>query len=274
MNNLAGSRRLRWFAAFIVAGVLAAAATIAIAQQGAANSKTPASTTKSQGSANTQDAKQGAAASSNGTALSTDKAKESYAFGWNIGKKLAQQPVDLDNATLLSGLRDALENNHPQLTEDEVKAALQQLANEASAKEEAENAKLGEANLKEGQTFLADNKSKQGVVELPSGLQYKIITAGTGPKPTASDTVVCDYKGTLINGKEFDSSYRRGQPATFPVNRVIKGWTEALQMMPVGSKWQLFIPSDLAYGSQGAGPDIGPNTTLIFEVELHSIQGK
>jgi FKBP-type peptidyl-prolyl cis-trans isomerase FklB len=112
------------------------------------------------------------------------------------------------------------------------------------------------------------------VVTLPSGLQYKIITAGTGPKPTASDSVVCNYRGTLIDGKEFDSSYKRGQPATFPVSGVIKGWTEALQLMPVGSKWQLFVPSELAYGDRGSGPDIGPNATLVFEVELLSIQSK
>jgi FKBP-type peptidyl-prolyl cis-trans isomerase len=132
----------------------------------------------------------------------------------------------------------------------------------------------GEMNKKESVEFLAANKAKDGVVTLPSGLQYKILTAGTGPKPTASDTVVCNYRGTLISGTEFDSSYKRGQPASFPVNGVIKGWTEALQLMPVGSKWQLFVPSDLGYGDRGAGADIGPGATLIFEVELLSIQSK
>ena len=126
-------------------------------------------------------------------------------------------------------------------------------------------------NVKTGAAFLAANKSKPGVTTLPSGLQYKVLTAGTGPKPTASDTVTVNYRGTLISGKEFDSSYKRGQPATFPVGGVIKGWTEALQLMPVGSKWQLFIPADLAYGDRGAGGDIGPGETLIFEVELLSI---
>jgi FKBP-type peptidyl-prolyl cis-trans isomerase FklB len=130
------------------------------------------------------------------------------------------------------------------------------------------------ANKKEGDSFLAANKGKEGVVTLPSGLQYKILKEGTGPKPTASDTVVCNYRGTSINGTEFDSSSKRGQPATFPVSGVIKGWTEALQLMPVGSKWQLFIPSDLAYGDRGAGGDIGPGSTLIFEVELLSVQDK
>jgi FKBP-type peptidyl-prolyl cis-trans isomerase FklB len=132
----------------------------------------------------------------------------------------------------------------------------------------------GAANKKEGDAFLAANKGKDGVVVLPSGLQYKIITAGTGPKPAATDSVICNYRGTLIDGKEFDSSYKRGQPATFPVSGVIKGWTEALQLMPVGSKWQLFVPADLAYGDRGAGADIGPGATLIFEVELVSIQPK
>jgi FKBP-type peptidyl-prolyl cis-trans isomerase len=129
-------------------------------------------------------------------------------------------------------------------------------------------------NKTEGEAFLAANKAKDGVVTLPSGLQYKILTAGTGPKPTASDSVVCNYRGTLINGTEFDSSYKRGQSATFGVGQVIKGWTEALQLMPVGSKWQVVIPSSLAYGDRGAGAEIGPNATLIFEVELLSIQEK
>jgi FKBP-type peptidyl-prolyl cis-trans isomerase FklB len=132
----------------------------------------------------------------------------------------------------------------------------------------------GEANKKDGEAFLAANKSKDGVVTLPSGLQYKILTQGTGPKPAASDSVVCNYRGTLLDGTEFDSSYKRGEPATFPVSGVIKGWTEALQLMPVGSKWQLFVPSDLAYGDRAPGPEIGPGSTLIFEVELLSIQDK
>jgi FKBP-type peptidyl-prolyl cis-trans isomerase FklB len=135
---------------------------------------------------------------------------------------------------------------------------------------EAKAHEAGAAARQEGEAFLAANKSKEGVVTLPSGMQYKIITAGTGPKPTASDTVSCNYRGTLINGKEFDSS--KGKPVSFPVGGVIKGWTEALQLMPVGSKWQLFIPADLAYGDRGAGADIGPGSTLIFEVELLAIE--
>jgi FKBP-type peptidyl-prolyl cis-trans isomerase FklB len=141
-------------------------------------------------------------------------------------------------------------------------------------KMQAKRSEESDANKKTGEEFLAANKSKDGVVALPSGLQYKILTAGTGAKPTASDSVECNYRGTLINGTEFDSSSKHGGPATFPVSGVIKGWTEALQLMPVGSKWQLFVPSDLAYGERGAGGDIGPNETLIFEVELLSIKSK
>ena len=149
-----------------------------------------------------------------------------------------------------------------------------EVQNEMRKKQQAEMQAAGEANKKEGDAFLAANKAKDGVVTLPSGLQYKILTQGTGPKPTATDSVVCNYRGTLINGTEFDSSYKRGEPATFPVSGVIKGWTEALQLMPVGSKWQLFVPSDLAYGERSPGPEIGPDSTLIFEVELLSIQNK
>jgi FKBP-type peptidyl-prolyl cis-trans isomerase FklB len=150
-----------------------------------------------------------------------------------------------------------------------------QLQKEMQEKQQAKAAAEGDANKKEGDAFLAANKTKEGVVTLPSGLQYKILKEGNGPRPTASDSVVCNYKGTLINGTEFDSSYKRGEPATFPVTGVIKGWTEALQLMPVGSKWQLFIPPDLAYGPRGTpGGPIGPNATLIFEVELISIKDK
>src|SRR5438132_3307521 len=148
------------------------------------------------------------------------------------------------------------------------------LTKDLQQKQVVASKEASEKNRKAGEEFLAANKSKERVMALPDGLQYKILTPGNGPKPTASDTVVCNYKGTLIDGNEFDSSYKRGQPATFPVSGVIKGWTEALQMMPVGSKWQLFIPPDLAYGDRQAGPDITPGSTLVFEVELMSIQPK
>jgi FKBP-type peptidyl-prolyl cis-trans isomerase FklB len=205
--------------------------------------------------------------------LKTDKDKQSYAIGMNIGKSIHRDGVDVDPNILLRGMKDALAGGKTVLTEDEAKAVMLSLQTEVH-KQQAEKAQLaGEANKKAGDAFLAANKTKEGVVTLPSGLQYKILTQGTGPKPTATDTVVCNYKGTLLDNTEFDSSYSRKEPLTIPVSGVIKGWTEALQLMPVGSKWQLFIPSDLAYGPQAKGP-IAANSTLIFEVELLSIQDK
>jgi FKBP-type peptidyl-prolyl cis-trans isomerase FklB len=209
-------------------------------------------------------------------ALKTPKDKASYAIGVNIGKGLHRDSVDVDPAILMRGLRDALSGGKTQMTDDEVKAAMVALQADLRKKTEAKMAIEGEANKKAGDAFLAANKAKEGVTALPDGLQYKILQTGTGPKPTAADTVVCNYKGTLLDGTEFDSSYKRGQPATFPVGQVIKGWTEVLQLMPVGSKWEVFIPSDLAYGPQGPrqGGPIGPNATLVFEIELMSIQPK
>jgi FKBP-type peptidyl-prolyl cis-trans isomerase FklB len=210
--------------------------------------------------------------------LTTRKDKFSYALGMNfgagLGASLHKQSVEFDPALVAQGMKDALAGSKTRLTEDEAKAILTEVQNDMRKQQQEKAQQAGELNKKEGVAFLAANKSKEGVVTLPSGLQYKIITAGAGPKPTASDTVVCNYKGTLVNGTEFDSSYKRGQPATFPVGGVIKGWTEALQLMPVGSKWQLFIPSDLAYGERAMSDVLGPNSTLIFEVELVSIQEK
>ena len=205
--------------------------------------------------------------------LKTQKEKTSYALGMKIGSDLRRQGIgeSLDAAITARALKDALAGSKALLTEDEERALLTQLQNEVRDKQQAKAHEAGVAARKEGETFLAANKSKEGVVTLPSGMQYKILTAGTGPKPTMNDKVTCNYRGTLINGKEFDSSYKRGEPASFPVGGVIKGWTEALQLMPVGSKWQLFIPPDMAYGDRGAGSDIGPGETLIFEVELLSI---
>ena len=207
-------------------------------------------------------------------ALTTRKDKFSYALGMNIGMGMHKQGLDVDPDIVMRGFKDSFTDSKLAMTEDEAKASLTELQNDMRKKMQEKAQHVGDVNKKEGTTFLAENKAKEGVVVLPSGLQYKILKEGTGPKPTASDSVVCNYKGTLINGKEFDSSYKRGEPATFPVSGVIKGWTEALQLMPVGSKWQLFIPADLAYGERGAGADIGPGATLIFEVELMSIQDK
>ena len=233
----------------------------------------PKSSTPAKTSATKKPASTVSKATASGAALTTKKQKASYALGMNVGTGMRKQGVGaaVDPALVARGLRDALSGSKTAMTEEEMKTALQQLATEVSA---AQNAKAKEAsgpNQKEGAAFLAANKLKDGVKTLPDGMQYKVITEGTGPKPTASDTVTVNYRGTLINGKEFDSSYKRGEPASFPVGGVIKGWTEALQLMPVGSKWQLFIPADLAYGDRGAGGDIGPGETLIFEVELISI---
>lgn len=205
--------------------------------------------------------------------LVTKKDKISYAIGMNVGESLRLQSVDVDPDVLIRGIKDALAGK-TLMTEEEARTLLMQVQAEMRAQREEQQKLAGEANKKEGEAFLAANKAKEGVVTLPSGLEYKILTPGAGPKPTAADSVVCNYRGTLVNGKEFDSSARHGGPATFPVGRVIKGWTEALQLMPVGSKWQLFIPANLAYGERGAGDLIGPNATLIFEVELISIQEK
>jgi FKBP-type peptidyl-prolyl cis-trans isomerase FklB len=205
--------------------------------------------------------------------LKTDKDKASYAIGMNIGQNLKKQSDEIDAAIVQRAMKDSLAGDKMLMTEDEAKAALMTLQTNMKKKQEEQMQQTAETNKKEGEAFLAENKTKAGVVTLPSGLQYKVLTEGTGPKPTATDSVVCNYKGTLLNGTEFDSSYKRGQPATFPVTGVIKGWTEALQLMPVGSKWELFIPSDLAYGQRGPGGGIGPNSTLIFEVELVSIKG-
>jgi FKBP-type peptidyl-prolyl cis-trans isomerase len=206
--------------------------------------------------------------------LKTDKDKTSYAIGVNMGKSIRTGPIDLDTKILLRAFQDALADRKLLMSDDEVKTTLTALQADMRKKQEEKMQLLGETNKKAGEDFLAANKTKDGIVTLPSGLQYKILTAGTGPKPTLTDSVVCNYKGTLLDGTEFDSSFKRGQPATFPVGQVIKGWTEALQLMPVGSKWQLFIPSDMAYGPRGSGTTIGPNSTLIFEVELISIKGK
>jgi FKBP-type peptidyl-prolyl cis-trans isomerase FklB len=239
----------------------------------------PASATQAPGTTtpNATAAKPGTTVAKKPTVLTlkTQKEKASYAIGLNIGKSMKKDAVDIDPSILLRGLKDGLAGGKPLLTDDEARASMVALQADLRKKQEEKMLVQGEANKKTGETFLAENKTKDGVVTLPSGLQYKVLTEGTGPKPKATDTVVCNYKGTLLDNTEFDSSYKRGQPATFPVSGVIKGWTEALQLMSVGSKWQLFIPSELAYGARGGpGGGIGPNATLVFEVELMSIQPK
>jgi FKBP-type peptidyl-prolyl cis-trans isomerase FklB len=202
--------------------------------------------------------------------LKSQKEKVSYIIGMEIGSNLKKQLADVDSTILAKGIQDALTDRKPLLTEKEIQETMAAFQKEMMVKQ----TEVAKKNKAEGEAFLSENKKKEGVKALPSGLQYKVIKAGTGKKPKSNDTVTVHYRGTLINGAEFDSSYKRGQPVSFPVSGVIPGWTEALQLMEVGAKWQLFIPSNLAYGEQGAGRDIGPNATLIFEVELVSIQEK
>lgn len=203
--------------------------------------------------------------------LITEKQKESYSIGLSIGGSFKQQGLDIDLEVLAKGIQDALEGNQPMLTEDEIRQAMLGLKQRMMEKQQAQNQEIAEKNLAEGEAFLKKNRKRQGVVELPSGLQYEVIEKGTGRHPQPDDTVVTNYRGTLISGEEFDSSYKRGKPVTFKVNGVIKGWVEALQLMKPGSKWKLYIPSDLAYGARGAGKTIEPNSTLIFEIELLEI---
>jgi FKBP-type peptidyl-prolyl cis-trans isomerase len=260
--------------------IAASVLPISVAQQQAPPAQAPAAPPKSQTPPAATPKSQPGAATKRAPAkaapltLKTPKEKASYALGMNFGTGLRKQSIDIDPAILARGLRDSFSNGKTLLTEDEAKAVLTQLQGDVRKRQQELAQQLGEANKVQGLAFLEANKIKDGVVTLPSGLQYKVLQEGTGPKPAPTDTVVCNYRGTLLDNTEFDSSYKRGQPATFPVTGVIKGWTEALQLMPVGSKWQLFIPSALAYGEHGAGGQIGPNATLIFEVELLSIQSK
>jgi len=235
-------------------------------------SKSPQSPAAKSGS--TAPGKAPAAKTESSKTLETPKDKLSYAIGLNVGRSLQKDSIAVDPDVLMQGVKDALAGGKTLLTDEEAKNAIVALQADLRKKQEETMKAAGESNKKQGDAFLAANKAKEGVITTPSGLQYKIVSPGTGPKPTTADTVVCNYRGTLIDGTEFDSSYKRGQPATFPVGQVIPGWTEALQLMPVGSKWQLFIPANLAYGEHSPSPVIGINSTLIFDIELISIQGK
>ncbi len=208
--------------------------------------------------------------------LDTNQQQVSYIIGRDLARNFAQQGLELDIDVLAAALREGMLGQPSRLTQEQMQAAMQQLQEQlggAPDEDDHDNDHDSDPNAMtnhkaEGEAFLAENAQKPGVTTLPSGLQYEIITEGSGQKPTLRSSVTTHYHGTLPNGTVFDSSYQRGQPATFPVNGVIAGWTEALQLMPEGSKWRLYIPSDLAYGKRGAGRDIGPDAALVFDVEL------
>ena len=213
------------------------------------------------------------------SSLKDDKAKLSYSLGNDLAKSLDKLQVEVDEEALVRGLQDALEHKQSAMSDAEIQSTLQafrqtlrQKQQAAIAAKQEEMKKEAATNKESGQKFLADNAKKDGVKTLPDGLQYKVIKQGTGDTPKSGDTVETNYRGTLIDGKEFDSSAKNGGPVSFPVDAVIKGWTEALELMPVGSKWQLFIPSELAYGDSGAGNVIPPGATLVFDIELLSIK--
>lgn len=214
----------------------------------------------------------GASFAADAPELKTDKEKISYSIGMDIGGNLKRGSVEVDPDLLAKGLKDSYGGGKTVLTEDQARQTLADFQKAMMAKQAETMKKLSEKNKADGEKFLAENAKKEGVKVLPSGLQYKELTPGTGKSPKTTDTVTTHYKGTLIDGTEFDSSYKRGQPATFPVSGVISGWTEALQLMKEGAKWQLFVPAGLAYGEKGAGQVIGPNATLIFEVELLTVK--
>jgi FKBP-type peptidyl-prolyl cis-trans isomerase FklB len=224
------------------------------------------------GSALAQQPSTPGAGSASGVELKDLKQKASYSYGYNLGKNLKAQAVDVDPELIARGLADALGGGPGALKDEEMQACLQAFARQIQARQAGLAGKAAATNKVEGERYLAANKTNPDVVTLPSGLQYKVLKEGTGPRPKATDTVTVHYEGKLIDGTVFDSSLKRGQPTSFGVNKVIPGWTEALQLMPVGSTWQLYIPSDLAYGEHPRpGGPIGPNAVLTFEVQLIKI---
>ncbi|TWT47373.1 FKBP-type peptidyl-prolyl cis-trans isomerase [Botrimarina hoheduenensis] len=194
-----------------------------------------------------------------------------YCLGLDFGTRLRADSVEADFAGIVAGIRDALTGAAPQLSEEQIAAVMNRFQQQLEQKAETRMADIAAENEAKGTAFLAKNRSAEGIQETPSGLQYRVIEAGAGEAPGPTDVVRCHYEGTLIDGSVFDSSYKRGQPAEFGVNQVISGWTEALQMMQPGAKWEVFLPSSIAYGPRGAGGAIGPNETLIFTIELLGI---
>lgn len=206
--------------------------------------------------------------------LKTPDEKLSYAIGLEVGTSLKNLPTEIDFPVFVQAVEDGLKGKKPLLTQEQALEIKMEFGKKVREERARERKELGEKNRKEGEAFLAENKKKKGVVTTESGLQYMVLHEGEGPKPKATDRVKVHYRGTLIDGTEFDSSYTRGKPATFALKGVVAGWTEALQLMKVGSKYRLFIPSELAYGKRGRGPKIGPDAVLIFELELLEIEKK
>ena len=204
--------------------------------------------------------------------LNEEKDKISYSIGYQMGSNMKSQGMEIDQEILVKGIQDGMSGTGPLMSPQEMNKTLVELRQKILAAQQKGRTKVDRKNLVEGKAFLEKNGKKDGIKTLPSGLQYKVLKEGEGQAPKASDTVTVHYRGTLINGTEFDSSYSRGEPTTFQLNRVIRGWTEGLQIMKPGAKYQLFIPPELAYGERDAGAKIGPNSTLIFEVELISVK--
>jgi len=204
--------------------------------------------------------------------LDNPKDRISYTIGINIGQDFVTQKMDINADVLLLGIKDTMAGKEARLTEEEMMAEIQKFQEAMQAKLVADAQQAAEKNKLAGETFLAENAKLEGIVVTASGLQYKVLEAGEGNSPGPADVATVHYRGTLVDGTQFDSSYDRGEPATFPVGGVIPGWTEALQLMKPGAKWQIFIPSQLAYGERGAGQAIGPNAALIFDVELVSVE--
>jgi len=220
----------------------------------------------------TPPAKPGAPAANPADPLSTTAGQASYAIGMNIGNSIKNDGLDVNLQALVAGIADAMAGNKSKLTDAQAQAAVQEFVTAMQARQADRMKSAGDKNKRDGEAFLASNKQKQGVVTLPSGLQYMVIKAGNGKQPKLTDTVTTHYHGTLIDGTVFDSSVERGEPATFSVGGVIRGWTEALQLMKVGDKWRLFVPSELAYGPRSPSPEIGPNSVLVFDVELLNVE--
>ncbi len=250
------------------AALLLAVAVAAGAQQSGQSNQQPAQKPTAQGTQTAQPAAPAAPNTAGKPESLEDRA--SYSIGLNLGRSLKTNDIKANTDLLIKGLRDGLAGQ-ALLTDAEMQSTMQEFQQQLQAQQEAKQKVIGEKNKTEGEAFLAKNKARQGVKTTASGLQYEVLTEGTGPTPKATDTVTVNYKGTLMDGTEFDSSYERGQPATFVLNQVIPGWTEGVQLMKAGSKYKFYIPAALGYGERGAGGVIGPNAPLVFEVELLSI---